>query len=662
MDKSHFYAVSFAILSLFTIQSTGTLVESIYILDLLNTTLDEKALGLLFFFTPVLLIPFRKQAPGWMVWASVGLLIAARGVTPYLDTAGRLIASGIGTGAALLLLPLLLTKESKASNLERPWAQAAAGMGLGVGLSILLRTVNFSLDYSLTAEGSWVGWGLGILLAYLIRQLAWQESAPAAGKPGDITLPTLGVFLVLTMAYFVFSAPGVLARWTGGDYALIVTTASLMAFAWVAVTSWKPGWGETISPWTLLVWNLLFSVSLVGTTLAHRVPFPMAPTSPPVVISQSTWIQQVPLVLTLLLFPVIFQDFSIFSRAIRTAAPAPGAFVPGMLLGSLALILLVFMNIFTNVWGYVEPVSPLFRNKFWLPFALISAGLTLLAWHQARQATPERRKGRNMLAREWALWLAACFLVTAAAALQTTRVRPSLSPSNDNSLRLMTYNIQQANDPQGTKAYQRQLNIIQRTSPDLVALQESDSARIALNNNDYVRYYAGKLGYYSYYGPSTVAGTYGTAILSKYPLENPRTVFSYSDQDEIGTAEVEIEVGGKWFTIYNVHPDGSDQAMQVFAETLLSRAAGKEHVIALGDYNLRENEAAYQMIAGTFDNAWLRVNPSGIDPDGLDMSGTRRIDHIFVSPHLVVREAVYLLSPESATDHPAHWATVFWEE
>jgi endonuclease/exonuclease/phosphatase family metal-dependent hydrolase len=170
------------------------------------------------------------------------------------------------------------------------------------------------------------------------------------------------------------------------------------------------------------------------------------------------------------------------------------------------------------------------------------------------------------------------------------------------------------------------------------------------------------MGYYSYYGPSTVSGTYGTAILSKYPIENPRTVFSYSDQDEIGTAEVEIEVSGKRFTIYNVHPDGSDLAMQVFAETLLSRAAGKENVIALGDYNLRENETAYQMIAGVYDSAWLRVYPSGINQGGLDMSGTRRIDHIFVSPHLGIREAVYLLSPESATDHPAHWAIVFWEK
>ena len=53
---------------------------------------------------------------------------------------------------------------------------------------------------------------------------------------------------------------------------------------------------------------------------------------------------------------------------------APRRLAPGMLLGSLLLALSVFMNIFSNVWGYVEPVSPFFRNKFWLPFLFLAGG------------------------------------------------------------------------------------------------------------------------------------------------------------------------------------------------------------------------------------------------------------------------------------------------
>ena len=142
--------------------------------------------------------------------------------------------------------------------------------------------------------------------------------------------------------------------------------------------------------------------------------------------------------------------------------------------------------------------------------------------------------------------------------------------------------------------------------------KSSDSARISLNNNDYVRYFAEKLGYYSYYGPTPGTGTFGTAILSKYPLLNTRSVFIYSDKDETGVAEAEIEVNGLRFTIYNVHPDSSDLAMLVFAQTLVERSEDKPYVIALGDYNLRDYEEAYQRIDQHLVNAWTSVYPSEI--------------------------------------------------
>jgi endonuclease/exonuclease/phosphatase family metal-dependent hydrolase len=257
-----------------------------------------------------------------------------------------------------------------------------------------------------------------------------------------------------------------------------------------------------------------------------------------------------------------------------------------------------------------------------------------------------------------AVFLGAIFVATFVAAILTDRNQ--VPAPNHGSLKVMTYNIQQANNEKGEKSYQEQVALIKEIDPDIIGFQESDSTRISLGNNDYIRYYANKLGYHAYFGPKTVTGTYGTAILSKYPLENPRTVFTYSDQDEIGTAEVEISVRGKEFTIFNVHPDGSEEAKMVFAKTLVERADQKSDVIALGDYNLRAWEEPYLIIDETYKNAWMDVYPSGIDDDGLDMSGRNRIDHIFVSPHLNIRNPIYLLPPDSWTDHPAHWAEIFW--
>jgi len=225
----------------------------------------------------------------------------------------------------------------------------------------------------------------------------------------------------------------------------------------------------------------------------------------------------------------------------------------------------------------------------------------------------------------------------------------------------MTYNIQQGNDNAGEQSYLRQLAIIQQVSPDILVLQESDSTRISLNNIDLVRFFADQLGFYSYYGPKTIAGSYGTAILSRFPLMNTQTIFTFSDQDENGTAYAQVQVGKMIFNIYNVHPEGSDAAKEAFAKMLLEQTMGQKNVIIMGDFNLRQNEDAYKMIDAVFTNAWINIYPSGISSDGVDMSGRNRIDHIFISSDLSVRNPVYILPPESATDHPVHWAEIYWQ-
>ena len=652
MKNSYPLVIAFGIFFLFFIQLTGILVESIYILDLMNTSLDAKALGLLFFFSPALLLPFRKKFPSWFVWALFGVLFISRGLTPTLNTLGRMVASGIGIGTVLLLFPILLTSRQKGSLVS-------AGLALAVGLSVLLRTLNYSLDLSLTSQGGWIGWGLGLIFGWTLTQLNW-DSAPATPRSnGKVVAATLGIFLTLTLVYFAFSAPAVIARWTQGNYTLIVSTVSLLAVGWTFLAVSKPELLDRLSQRGLLIWNLVFTLSLTGTILAHRVSFPLTPDSPAVVVGAPSLLQQIPLILMLLTFPVIFLDLRFFFNSIQQENPSPHALIPGMLIGSLALILLVFINIFTNVWGYVAPVSAIFRNQFYLPYLLIAGTITLLIWRQKQAESQPTQNVNGKISLGWIVLLGAIFLLTGFSALRTDRVQPG-NPDKT-SLIVMTYNIQEANDGFAEHSYDRQLAMIQKVSPDILALQESDSARISLNNNDYVRYYASKLGYYVYYGPTTITGTFGTAILSKYPLQNPRTAFTFSDTDEIGTAEAEITVGGRIFTIYNVHPDGSDAAMLAFAKSLLERSRDKANVIALGDYNLRDDEEAFQLIAAVYTNAWTSVYPSKVGADGTDMSGKNRIDHIFFSPILRARNPMYVLPPASATDHPVHWAEIYWE-
>lgn len=660
MKKQYAVVIALGIFFLFFIQLAGSLVESIYILDLMNTSLDEKALGLLFFFSPVFLFFYPKKRPARTVWILFGLLFLARGLTPYLNTLGRMLTSGIGTGTALMLFPFLITARSEDDSSGYRSLCISAGLALAIGFSAFLRTANYGLDYSLHSEGGWVGWGLGITLGFLLTTLDWNSSDKAQTKTSPVTLALIGIFLVIGLAWFAFSAPSVIARWTEGDYKWIVMAVSLLSLIWVGVSLGKSSWIENISPTLLLIWNLLFTLALLFTILAHRVPFPQTPDSPAVVVGAPGWLQQVPLVFLLLLFPVIFLDLRIFSHQILKANPRPRDLIPGLLLGSLSLVVLVFIHIFTNVWGYVEPVSPWFRNKFWLPYLLMAGLITLLSGRNRSSRMERQPEIKSAFSWGWLVFLSIIFLGTTGSALYTTRVQ-AFEPRNG-SLVAMTYNIQQANDDFGERSYKEQLVLIRQVEPDILVLQESDSSRISLNNNDFVRYYAGKMGYYSYYGPTTITGTYGTAILSKYPLQNSQTIFTFSDQDEIGTAKAEIEIAGQLFTIYNVHPDGSDTAMLVWAESLLESSKDKFNVIALGDYNLRDYEEAYQLIASEYTNAWESVYPTKISPDGMDMSGENRIDHIFLSQSLVAHNPAYILPPESATDHPVHWAEIIWKE
>lgn len=649
----------FAILVLFIIQSAGTLVESIYILDLMNSNLDEKALGVLFFFAPLLFIPFHKKYPQGLVWVTYAVVFLGRGSLPHLNTANRMLASGLATAAGLSLFFLLLKAKTKGEAHSKTGLWGSAGLALAISLSVLFRTAGLGLDLSLIPAGAWIGWALGLLLGWLLTQLEFEkESAKTKKKRGSPTFPVVGIYLVLTLIWFSFSAPAVIARWTEGNYALIVITISLFAVGWVFVSIARPGWLTRISPRVLVLWNLFFTLFLTGTLLAHRVPFPPTPDSAAVIVRAPGLLQQIPLFLMLVLFPVVFFDMRAFLDQIRHSTPRD--LLPGILLGSFILILLIFAHIFTNVWGYVKPVSLVFRDKFWLSYLLAAGIIILLVW-RVKGFEPGSEKDPDETPNwGWAVLLGGIFLGTAIRALPMEQVQ--VDALNRASLVVMTFNTQQSNDDFGERSFDEQLALIRRVSPDILALQESDSARISLNNNDYVRYFAGKLGYYSYYGPTTVTGTFGTAILSRFPLENARTVFTYSDKDEIGVAEAELEVNGRRFTIYNVHPDGSDTAMLAFAKSLLERSKDEVNVIALGDYNLRDYEEAYQLIDGVYTNAWVAIYPSEISADGVDMSGENRIDHIFVSSALGVRNPVYVLPPASATDHPVHWAEVYWEK
>jgi endonuclease/exonuclease/phosphatase family metal-dependent hydrolase len=191
------------------------------------------------------------------------------------------------------------------------------------------------------------------------------------------------------------------------------------------------------------------------------------------------------------------------------------------------------------------------------------------------------------------------------------------------------------------------LALIQQINPDVIGLQESDTSRIANGNSDVVRYFADHLGMYSYYGPQTVLGTFGIALLSRYPIENPRTFYMFSEGEQTATIVAEIAAGGKTYRIRVTHLGNGGPLPQI--EDILSTLGDQPNIVLMGDFNFRPTTDQYRQAATALDDAWVRAGSPA--PIGAVWDADRRIDHVFVTPDVDVIDAQYV--PAALSDHPA---------
>ncbi|MFX1281766.1 MAG: endonuclease/exonuclease/phosphatase family protein [Promethearchaeota archaeon] len=663
------------VMFLFFFQLVGDLIQSIYMLDLLNLELDEKALGLLFLITPVILLAFKHKIPNYLIDVVALITILTRLISPLLNTEERILISGLGVGCFMLFLPIYLFNHEESEG--KLALNLGAGLASAILLSITFRTLNSSVDISTYGIFQFIGWIVGIIgiLSLLGRVMVKRIETPiedqnerdihsqSEGKPvrwnilKGVKLLCLGLISILTLNYFAFSSPTVISRWTEGDYIVITITITVMVGLTVLVLTLKPEVLKRLNSQILWAWNGLFIFSLVLSIAIHTFPFPTSSTSDPVVIDRPIyWYYYVPLAFTIVLLPIIFIDFTILSRELIRKRPTPSKLGGGFGVGSLFFILVSFILIFTNVWGYVEPVSQIFRNLFWLPFLLVGIAIPIMGKAAFKKRALELKSFFTKLQQKRiiALFLAITLVGTSVSAL-VWELRPKAKGgSGVTSLTVMTYNIQQGVNITGDINYDKQLALIKSVKPDIIGLQESDTARISGGNSDVVRYFANRLNYYSFYGPRTVTGTFGVAILSKYPIVNPVTFFTYSDTDEIGTVEAQVKVGTTIFNIYISHPAGGDDAKLAHIQALMDRINGKTNVISMGDFNSRENSTYYNASVALLQDVWLTKLSGGIDGPSYDIS--ERIDYIFVSLTFTVSETWYITDPQS--DHPALWTEI----
>lgn len=247
-------------------------------------------------------------------------------------------------------------------------------------------------------------------------------------------------------------------------------------------------------------------------------------------------------------------------------------------------------------------------------------------------------------------------LVALAASASVLWPSPVREPEDEapSSLRVMTYNIQQGFSEDGVFNPDGQLDLIREWDPEVIGLQESGTNRISGGNNDLVRYYGEQLGMYTYYGPKVVTGTFGIALLSRYPMHNPQTFYMYSEGEQTAAINASLEVGGQTLQVFVTHLGNEGPMIQ--QKQFLSEVKGSEYMIALGDFNFQPSSEQYVMTTSHLRDAWEEGKSESTGK--ADKFPENRIDHVFLSEEFRVDRATYLRSPQS--DHPALVVDVSW--
>ena len=672
----HKATLLFGILLLLFIQTLTLCFDSIYKIALTKLSMGMESLGVLFLLSPLLVLLLPKGTQRKVLWGSIILFLASRAVVPLTNVAQGVVIAGVGVGAFLVALCLILSRPFRSLQ-----GDAGVALGLAVMLSIALRAWGATYDFTLGASGAWLGWvfiGIVVWQLWCLRSIPDDQVSRGQSPWWEAFGPVLSLFANLTMVYLVLSSPGVVEAWMGFDNTagVVLLIAALGCALIMMLERGRIPFGLTRG--LLVMWNLAFSIALVGGILALRVHFPATPEAPPVIVRPENLTARLLLNLMFLLSPVVLFNVQAACRSLKETVNARALALP-VFLGVALLTLTTTVSIFTNTWGYVGNVSAVFRNQFHLPYAVLAGMMTatlfLPGWRAAFAETERCPRGTALAG------LAGTLALIAAAGTWHYRPVTSKVMPDTNRLTILTYNLQQGAALNGDRNWENQLALIRAIDADVIGLQESDTPRASNGNVSAAKYFGAKLGYHVCYGPNTVSGTYGTAILSRFPLHNPRSVFTFSDEDEVGTAVAELDMQGKRIAFLNSHPSGKIPR-RCHALELVRQAAAYEYVIAVGDYNSSPQEQAYRIIAGQLKDTWLekypdgvgllhgRLRPRGKAPAWHDSSSGQvsdsgdtiampdRIDHIFVSKPFQVLEDYFLPAPASQTDHPAHWSVV----
>lgn len=200
---------------------------------------------------------------------------------------------------------------------------------------------------------------------------------------------------------------------------------------------------------------------------------------------------------------------------------------------------------------------------------------------------------------------------------------------------------------------------INKESPSLVALQEVDVDATRSGNVDQPHRLGQLTGMTNLFRTAltlSAGGSYGVALLSRFPILSSEVVKLTSSTEQRITAFITIQLPGKQVEVAVSHLDLDDPIKKTQGQEILAKFKDPATAILMGDMNAEPDESPIPEFSAVFRDSWKEAGQG----DGFTIpvaKPNRRIDYIFVGKNWGAISEPHIPA-STASDHLPYVITV----
>lgn len=219
-------------------------------------------------------------------------------------------------------------------------------------------------------------------------------------------------------------------------------------------------------------------------------------------------------------------------------------------------------------------------------------------------------------------------------------------------IKVVTFNIHHGTDMNNRPRLREIYNLLKQINPDIINLQEVDMLRPQTAQQKQAFILAQRLGMRYVYGPVRLyeQGSYGNAILSRYPIVESNNIKLEDDKDVRFCLQANIRLNNKLVSIYNTHLGLSQpkRYQQLINDILPQILPLNYPALLAGDFNAPATRPEIIMLNSLLSDTYLKN--SGLYQYTFPAHNpSARIDYIFVNKHVTPID--YYIVDTNVSDH-----------